>query len=100
MIGINQDRLGVQCRRIKTGLIDVLVKPLENSKVAVCVLNKAPSERNASVDLEKIANLGFVNLQKKSGYKVFDVWEEESFVSAGKIETSVPSHGVKVYIVE
>lgn len=100
MIGINQDRLGVQCRRIKTGLIDVLVKPLENSRVAVCVLNKAPSERNASVDLEKIANLGFVNLQKKSGYKVFDVWEEESFVSAGKIETSVPSHGVKVYIVE
>lgn len=100
MIGINQDKLGVQCRRIKTGLVDILVKPLEGGKVAVCAFNKAKGERSVSIDLNKIANLGFVNLQKKNEYKVNDVWKEESFVSGGTIETAVPSHGVKVYIVE
>ena len=99
MIAINQDKLGVQCRRIKSGLVDVLVKPLENSKVAVCVFNKSLSEKKFGVDLGKIANLGFVNLSKKSEYDVLDVWEEKSFLSGGAINACVAPHGVKVYIV-
>ena len=100
MIGINQDKLGIQCRRIKAGLVDILVKPLENGRVAVCAFNKSGGEKNVKIDLGEISNLGFVNLQKKSKYGVEDVWQEESFVSEGVIDAVVPSHGVKVYIVE
>ena len=99
MISVNQDKLGVQCRRIKAGLLDVLVKPLENSRVAVCVFNKLGGEKSACVDLNKIANLGFVNLPKKNEYDVLDVWAEESFVSSGSVKATVAPHGVKVYIV-
>lgn len=99
MIAIDQDKLGVQCRRIKSGLVDILVKPLENSKVAVCAFNKFSGVKNVSVDLNKIANLGFVNLNRKNEYDVLDVWENESFVSGGTVNASVAPHGVKVYIV-
>lgn len=100
MIAINQDPLGVQCRREKTGLVDVLVKPLENSRAAVCVFNKSNSERGTKVSIDKLCNLGYLNLSKKNGYSVTDVWEEKLAENATEIVASVPAHGVKVYIVE
>lgn len=100
MIAINQDTLGVQCRRVKTGLVDVLVKPLENSKIAVCIFNKAGGERSAKVNIKKFCDLGYLNLPKKDGYSVCDVWEDKCMENASEIITSVPKHGVKVYIVE
>lgn len=99
MIAINQDKLGVQCRRIKTGLVDILVKPLENSKVAVCVFNKARAEKKATIDLSKIANLGFVDLSVKNEYSVRNVWDETDFVASASFEASVAPHGVKVFVV-
>ncbi|MBQ8503580.1 MAG: alpha-galactosidase [Clostridia bacterium] len=99
MIAINQDILGVQCRRIKTGLVDILVKPLENSKVAVCILNKAGSEKSAKLELKDLTNLGYLNLPKKDGYDVCDVWEDKCMENASEIITSVPKHGVKVYVI-
>lgn len=98
MIAINQDPLGVQCRRIKTGLVDILVKPLENSKVAICVFNKSGSEKSAKIKLSKLVNLGFLNLENKQGYEVCDVWEDKYMSDANEIVAAVPSHGVKVYI--
>lgn len=100
MIGINQDERGMQCRRIKTGVIDVLVKPLKGSKTAICVLNKGNKENGTKIDLKAIANLGFVNLTKKSGYSVYDLWDEKYIDSTSEIFASAPKHGVKVYIVE
>lgn len=100
MIAINQDSLGVQCRRIKAGLVDVLVKPLEGSKVAVCVLNKGSKPAGATVSIEKLTNLGFLNLPKKSGYTVHDVWENSYAENATEIVAVAEKHGVKVYIVE
>ncbi len=100
MIAINQDVLGVQCRRIKAGIVDILVKPLADSKAALCVFNKAGSEKSAKVSLSSLTNLGYLNLPKKDGYKVTDVWEEKSTENSKEIVASVPSHGVKVYIIE
>ncbi len=100
MISINQDPLGVQCRRIKKGLVDVLVKPLKGSKVAICVFNKSGKQNGVTIDLKKIANLGYVNLLKKEGYKVYDVWEEKYSEGAAEIISAPEKHGVKVYIVE
>lgn len=100
MISINQDPLGVQCRRIKTGIIDVLVKPLKNSKTAVCILNKSSSEKDAEININDITNYVFVNLKKSDSYTVYDVWDDETFSSSGTVKTKLQPHGVKVYIIE
>ena len=100
MIGINQDKLGVQCKRVKTGIVDVLVKPLENSKMALCILNKGTKEASKSLKLSDFANEGILNLPKKNGYKVYDVWEDKTEDGVSTLNANVASHGVKVYIVE
>lgn len=100
MISVNQDPLGIQCQRIKTGMTDILVKPLKDSKAAVCVLNKGPKSSCARIDLKKIANLGILNLPQKDGYKVTDVWDEKTTEDTRIINTVTESHGVKVFIIE
>ncbi len=100
MIGINQDKLGVQCKRVKMGVVDVLVKPLENSKMALCILNKGNSETEKEYTLKKFANEGILNLPEKESYKVYDVWEDETAEGVSTLKTLVAPHGVKVYIVE
>lgn len=100
MIGINQDKLGLQCKRVKTGIVDVLVKPLENSKMALCILNKGTKEASKSLKLSDFANEGILNLPKKNGYKVYDVWEDKTDEGVSTLNANVASHGVKVYIVE
>ncbi len=100
MIAINQDPLGVQCRRIKSGLVDILVKPLEGSKAAVCMFNKKSTAASAELILNKLSNIGYLNIDNKSGYSVNDVWEEKYIENTDKIVTEIPAHGVKVYIVE
>lgn len=100
MIAINQDSLGIQCRRIKHGLIDVLVKPLMDSKVAVCVLNKTNKQNGTEIKLSDIANLGFVSLPKKNGYSVHDVWDNKFSEGTTTISSAPEAHGVKVYIIE
>ena len=100
MIAINQDPLGIQCRRIKHGLIDVLVKPLMDSKVAVCVLNKTNKQNGTEIKLSDIANLGFVSLPKKNGYSVHDVWDNKFSEGTTTISSAPEAHGVKVYIVK
>ncbi|MCM1544410.1 MAG: alpha-galactosidase, partial [Ruminococcus sp.] len=100
MIAINQDKLGIPCRRIKAGLVDILVKPLENAKVAVCVFNKGDKSKTTEVDIKKIANLGFVDLPNKEAYNVYDVWENKSYEGLIKIGAETEKHGVKVYVIE
>ena len=100
MIAVNQDPLGVQCRREKFGIVDVLVKPLENNRIAVCVFNKGKNESSAKLDFAKLANLGYVNLPLKDYYNVHDVWDDKHIAQVKNITASVAGHGAKVYIVE
>lgn len=100
MISINQDPLGCQCQRIKFGLTDVLIKPLENSKAAVLVLNKRGKETYEKLDFKKLSNFSILNLPLKDSYKVYDVWEKETFENITTTVAKVLPHGVKVYIVE
>ena len=100
MISVNQDKLGVQCRRIKKGLVDVLIKPLENSKAAICVFNKTNASKTTELDLKKIANEGILNLPIKDSYKLYDVWDDSYSDAVAVVKAETVSHGVKVYIVE
>ena len=99
MIAIYQDALGVQGRRIKAGLTDVIVKPLSGGKTALCVFNKTNSQRAYSVDLCVVSNEGFLSMKKKREYEIFDVWDEKTFCS-GSLRGELPAHGVNVFIVE
>lgn len=98
LIAINQDALGVQCRRIKTnGAEDILVKPLENGEFAVCFFNKANSLTRMECSLGEISLLSFVNASLSEQYEVNELWSNDLFIVADKIESSVPPHGVKIY---
>ncbi len=98
VIAVNQDKLGVQCKRVKTnGLNDVLVKPLENNEVAVCFFNKGPATANISIDLKDIHNVVNVTLPNTSSYVCRDLWDKTETVVTDRITAGVPSHGVKIY---
>lgn len=100
MISINQDKLGIACKRIKFGLTDILIKPLENSKAAVLVLNKSNSTTVEKLDFNKISNDGILNLPSKSEYKAYDVWQKVTYNNVSTLDAEVLPHGVKVFIVE
>ena len=99
MIAINQDPLGVPCRRVKAGLVDVLLKPLSDARIAVCVFNKTGRETTTALDCAKLANEGFVNLPQKMRYTVRDVWDGETKESDGKLSAVCAPHGVRVYVI-
>ena len=100
-IAINQDRLGIQCRRIKTnGLTDILVKPLTNREVAVCLLNKSGSKKNISFNINDLHNLTYVQLPEADRYTVHDIWENTTFVSGNEISANLNSHSVKLYKIQ
>ena len=98
VIAIDQDRLGEQCRRIKTnGLCDVLLKPLENNEVAVCFFNKSSSPVSMSHSLKDIACRTFVKLPITDEYEATELWDKTTEVYRSSLTASVPAHGVKVF---
>lgn len=100
-ISINQDPLGVQCRRIKTnGFGDVLVKPLADGRLAVCLFNKGSSTQILSFNVSEISDMEFISIPKASKYKIKDVWEKYEFISNGEVSEAVGKHSVKLYIIE
>ena len=98
VIAVNQDKLGIQCKRIKSnGFNDVLVKPLEDNKVAVCFFNKGPVTANMSVSLDEIHNVVAVSLPKAESYTICELWDNTEETVSDRITASVASHAVKVY---
>ncbi len=98
LILIDQDPLGIQCRRIKTnGAEDVLVKPLVNDEFAVCFFNKANSSSKMEYDVKDIVTQAFVTTPIVSEYVAKDLWSGEEIDVAGKLSALVPAHGVKIF---
>lgn len=98
VIAVNQDKLGIQCERIKSnGFNDVLVKPLENNEVAVCFFNKGPATANMSVSLDDIHNVVAVTLPKAESYTARELWDNTEEKVTDKISAVVASHGVKIF---
>ncbi len=101
LIAINQDKLGLQARRIKaspTG--DILVKPLENGDVAVCFFNKSNEEKLFILTMKELLEKDFVSLERKAEYKVENVWEENEFDVDHSIAESVAPHGTAIFIIK
>ena len=96
-IAIDQDPLCKQCKRVKTGIVDVLVKPLQNRELAVCVLNKGNQPTEAGFDLGELCADEYVTMPKAPRYTVTDVWGNTTFVLQNSLKATVPAHGVRLY---
>lgn len=97
VIAIDQDRLGVQCRRYKKGVTDILVKPLENKDFALCFFNKSEKEAVIGADLNDICNRSYVMTEGAESYIAKELWSGETLETSAEVSAAVPSHGVKVY---
>ena len=98
LIAIDQDKRGIQAKRIVTdGISDILAKPLENRELAVCLFNKSNKPREMSISLAKLHSDPFVDLPIKKSYKATNLWENETFDLKDKIQVTVAPHGVAVY---
>ncbi|MBQ8784335.1 MAG: alpha-galactosidase [Clostridia bacterium] len=101
LIAINQDKLGIQARRIKASPSgDILVKPLENGDVAVCFFNKSNEEKLFILTMKELLEKDFVDLEKKDIYKVENIWEETEFDTDYTISESVAPHGTAVFVIK
>ncbi|MBR3552778.1 MAG: alpha-galactosidase [Clostridia bacterium] len=99
LIAIDQDALGVPCRRVHAGLRDILVKPLTGGRAAVCVFNKTKAPATLTLDFKKLSDDGFPALPQKAAYQIRDAWSGDTF-SADQTNVSVAGHGVRVFVVE
>lgn len=98
MIAINQDHLGIQCRRLKTnGLCDTLVKPLQDDELALCFFNKSGEEKVFEQDMQDLVSQLFVNLPYAEQYELYDVWDKTTEKVNKTVYAIVPPHGVKVF---
>lgn len=98
LIAVDQDALGVQCRRIKTnGAEDVLVKPLVNNEFAVCFFNKAGSSTRMEYSINDIIGQCFVTTPLSDEYAVRDLWSGEESVVSDAITADVPAHGIRIF---
>lgn len=102
LIAINQDILGIPCKKEKSlskFRTDVLVKPLDGRRAAVCVFNKGIKTKKIKISLDKIADLGYVNLKNQDKYKTLDCHSGEEALTH-KLTLSVKKHAAEVYIIE
>ncbi len=98
MISIDQDVLGVQCRRLKTnGFHDTLLKPLNDNELAICFFNKSGEEKVFEQNIQELVCQMYVDLPFAEKYEVFDLWEKTVETVQNTIYAYVPRHGVKAF---
>ncbi len=98
VIAVDQDPLGIQCRRIKTnGAEDILVKPLVNGEFAVCLFNKAGSETEMKFSIKEIIRNTFVETPEAEEYLLRDLWSGKEFLAKDTFGASVSGHGVRLF---
>lgn len=97
-ISIDQDPLGKQCKRVKTNLlVDVLVKPLANRELAVCVFNKGSKPADGTFRIRELLQDDWVTLPQAPRYTVTDVWNNTTFVAQDAAGDTVAPHSVLLY---
>lgn len=98
LIAIDQDKLGIQCRRHKSNIkVDVLVKPLENNEIAVCFFNKFGEEAIESVRISELMDTNYCTLPAAEEYVCKDLWTNEELIASDTIGAALKPHSVKIY---
>ncbi|MBO5858845.1 MAG: alpha-galactosidase [Clostridia bacterium] len=98
LISIDQDALGIQCKRIRTnGAEDILVKPLVDGEFALCFFNKASSVTKMSCSVSEIVTKSFVTTPYSNNYSYKELWSGVEGTTSDFIESNVNGHGVKIF---
>ncbi len=102
LIAVNQDILGIPCRKVKgfsrSPFVDVLLKPLDGKRAAVCVFNKGSGRKTVKIQIDKLTDFADVNIDRKDKYSILNCWTGEK--SEGKEILSVnEKHGCEVFII-
>ena len=101
VIAIDQDPLGMPCRRVKTnGAEDILVKPLADDEFAVCFFNKSKKPTIMSYSMSDAVGQTFVTTEFSENYIVKDLWDKKEFTIKETLAADVPGHGVKLFRVK
>ncbi len=97
LIAVDQDKLGKQCIRVQKGDVDILAKPLEDGKTAVCIFNKVDGKRSYRIDEEALAQEKY--LSYVSSDVVRDPVEKADKKLSDVIEGEIEGRSAKVYII-
>ncbi len=96
IIAIDQDKLGVQGRRVvKSDGQEVWIRPLSDGATAVLFLNRAETAVKMDQDL---VLLGF---PANGEWKVRDAWRRKNMPRVkSKLSVQVPAHGTQVFVLK
>jgi len=100
LIAINQDPLCKQAKRIKKGAVDILAKPLEGGKTAICFFNKSRGRNSSSLNLNRLCDDKYVAMKKQSRYLALDQWNGDKIEIAEKLKVKLEKHQTKVFIIQ
>ncbi|KAL0923537.1 hypothetical protein M5K25_007598 [Dendrobium thyrsiflorum] len=93
VIAVNQDKLGVQGKKVKSnGNLEVWAGPLSGGKVAVVLWNRGSSQASITVDF---ADIG---LNSSSVVGARDLWKRSNTSAKGKLTATTASHASKMYV--
>ncbi|KAI0520399.1 hypothetical protein KFK09_007871 [Dendrobium nobile] len=93
VIAVNQDKLGVQGKKVKSnGNLEVWAGPLSGGKVAVVLWNRGSSQASITVDF---ADIG---LNSSSVVGARDLWKHSTTSAKGKLTATTASHASKMYV--
>lgn len=94
VIAVNQDRLGVQGKKVKkNGDLEVWAGPLAHNKVAVVLWNRGGSTS------EITAYWSDIGLNSTAVVNVRDVWGHSTIKSVKEhVSASIESHGCRMYV--
>ncbi|ONK56614.1 uncharacterized protein A4U43_C10F10750 [Asparagus officinalis] len=93
VIAVNQDKLGVQGKKIKwDGGLEVWAGPLSGGRVAVVLWNRRGSETSITANFEDIG------LKSSDAVEVRDLWEHSTTSVQSQISAMVGSHACKMYV--
>ena len=97
MINVDQDALGKQAKRIKTGAAaDILAKPLADGAVALCFFNKTKKAKSFTFDIDSLCADEYLNFAKSEGtYKMEDLWDGGE-TTGRTVTCTANGHGVCV----
>eukprot|EP00252_Welwitschia_mirabilis_P010340 TRINITY_DN2354_c0_g1_i1.p1 TRINITY_DN2354_c0_g1~~TRINITY_DN2354_c0_g1_i1.p1 ORF type:complete len:220 (-),score=28.08 TRINITY_DN2354_c0_g1_i1:137-796(-) len=95
VIAVNQDRLGVQGRKVsRDGDLEVWAGPLSNNRVAVVLWNRSNTRASITAKWEDLG------LHSSTYMRVRNLWRQRELQGShrGSLTASVKPHGCKMYV--
>lgn len=96
LITIDQDKLGKQAKRIKEGKVDVLVKPLEGNKTALCIFNKTDKQQAYDIKEGDLVKEEYINYVPSAVAR--DAIAKKNILSNIIWKGNIAARSTKVYI--